>query len=853
MNPKPRILLLADQRGWAYDRAAQGLSQALSSAFDFTIRYVADQPNLDDEDFDLLHVFYWGETWHRDQVTDPGRVVKEISSHRFQQSSHGSLTPREMADTWLMDAAVWGCTSRRLQGLFAGLGETHWIPNGFDPRTFHPEGRCESESLRIGWAGNAADACKGLQDILLPAAGTDFELLIADGSLDPSDMGAFYRSLDLLCVASTAEGEPLTLVEAMACGCTPLAVDVGIVPELLASGDAGWILPRDPAAFRAAFQWCERNAGQVAKCGARNAQNMARTRTWEHVAGHWHRFWVAALERRQTQGSLALSRPAHETENHERNLGEDLGTWPDRARIASRLLEELPLVHGATVLDLGCGTQPLRPALRKDLVYLPVDRLQRSSDTLVWDLDDGLPPGRSECALVLGVLEYLQDTHAFLDDLARRTSHVILSCNDGSNVDKRNRQHWQLEWSLDQLEQECLSRGFSLRQRVELSPSERVYLWDTPDAGGYPVPRVEGVRAAAQSTATEPAIRRLALFSASVHGDNSGDALIEDAIRRLLPDYETELLPLHYSPSEEEIERANSCDLGVLCGTNLYQDRFACGLTDRVLDRLDLPLLPLGVGGSAPLGQAIRMQSADTRRVRRIHERAHLASVRDPRTLEFLEGLGIDNVKLTACPVLFHALDEPCFEGTPTGPLHVSVRSRLLHIEESYGDRQLSTLLRLADRYHPRLILQSPYDFALAHGLARRFDLELRFDPSFQVGPLVSAARESAATLGFRLHYGMLSLSYGKPARFLGTDTRTESFCQMMGLPHEDLRHYDESRCVETALDALEDPEAFCMRWRELALSMIDVLETNGLSTTLQVTDQRRGPARGRIAQEVAV
>jgi 2-polyprenyl-3-methyl-5-hydroxy-6-metoxy-1,4-benzoquinol methylase len=140
-----------------------------------------------------------------------------------------------------------------------------------------------------------------LQDILEPAAGEDFELLIAGGDLDTKAMARFYRSIDVLCIASTAEGEPLTLIEGMAAGVFPVAVDVGIVPELVRHRENGLIIERKPSAFRAAFQWCRLNPDKVRSAGASNARSMASIRGWDNVAPHWREVLRAAWETLSTK------------------------------------------------------------------------------------------------------------------------------------------------------------------------------------------------------------------------------------------------------------------------------------------------------------------------------------------------------------------------------------------------------------------------------------------------------------------------------------------------------------------------------------------------------------------------
>lgn len=284
---KPRVLMLVDRPDWAYDTGAQAISKRLADEFEFRIEYVRENPNLNSWKFDLIYVFFWGETYHQSFVTDPQRVIKEISSHRWaNEDQYGKLMPQQAAEKYLSDAGTLTATSKRLQALFAPFRDVWHTPNGFEPGPFRLNEQRQG-AIRIGWAGNENDSCKGLHDILRPAAGNDFELCVAGGTLSSREMAEFYNSVDVLCVASTAEGEPLTLIEGMACGCFPVVVDVGIVPELVTHRRNGLVVNRNPAAFRAAFQWCAYNASHVRQVGCANAETLHRERTWNHVSNHW--------------------------------------------------------------------------------------------------------------------------------------------------------------------------------------------------------------------------------------------------------------------------------------------------------------------------------------------------------------------------------------------------------------------------------------------------------------------------------------------------------------------------------------------------------------------------------------
>ena len=54
-----------------------------------------------------------------------------------------------------------------------------------------------------------------------------------------------YPALDVFALASESEGLPLSLLEAMASGCVPVATCVGGVPEVLSDPAIGWLVPTD--------------------------------------------------------------------------------------------------------------------------------------------------------------------------------------------------------------------------------------------------------------------------------------------------------------------------------------------------------------------------------------------------------------------------------------------------------------------------------------------------------------------------------------------------------------------------------------------------------------------------------
>ena len=291
---KPRILLLADYPNWAYGISARQLQKDLANSFSIEIAYREERPNLSRYDFDLIHIFWWGDTYHLQYVNDPSRIVKEISSHRWQETGeYGPLSPKEFCAKYLEDAGTITATSNRLKELIAPVRPCYLTPNGFSP-LFVPA-RTNKGGLEIGWAGNVNDPCKGVHDILQPAAKDICSLQLASGNLSAMEMADFYARLDVICIASTYEGEPLPLLEGMAVGCFPIATDVGIVPELVRNGENGLIVKRTPQAFREAFLWCMAHKDHVREAGRHNSEYVYKTRTWDKTKGAWRRVWNEAL------------------------------------------------------------------------------------------------------------------------------------------------------------------------------------------------------------------------------------------------------------------------------------------------------------------------------------------------------------------------------------------------------------------------------------------------------------------------------------------------------------------------------------------------------------------------------
>jgi glycosyltransferase involved in cell wall biosynthesis len=244
---------------------------------------------------------------------------------RGSEQLHGQHWLRRKWMGWAFRRAVRVITvSDRLQKFAVSLGalpsRTVTIPNGVNTEVFHPQdrGACRAEYqlgrdervivsvghlIELKGHHRIIRAMPGLLNagmnaILLIAGGRgragDYESVLRRevatyglesrvrflGHLEPAALARAVSAADILCLASSREGWPNVLHEALACGTPVVAADVGAVPEMIPSEAYGVIVPPDDvAALEAGLKQA------LAKSWDRQAiARWGQARSWHQVA-----------------------------------------------------------------------------------------------------------------------------------------------------------------------------------------------------------------------------------------------------------------------------------------------------------------------------------------------------------------------------------------------------------------------------------------------------------------------------------------------------------------------------------------------------------------------------------------
>jgi teichuronic acid biosynthesis glycosyltransferase TuaC len=220
------------------------------------------------------------------------------------------------------------------------------IPNGIDPGIFYPRDRAASrrkygiaDGQRIILSVGALIERKGHHRVMralheLRAEQVRACLLIAGsagpeglyeeplrklvgelglqdqvrflGQVAPETLPELMSAADVLCLATTREGWPNVVHEALACGTPVVATDVGGIPDMIPSEEHGIVVPvNQPAALRDALRKALAKSWDHAAISAR-----ARARSWDQVAAEvfeqMHQVLAEQAQRQETRKRTSL-------------------------------------------------------------------------------------------------------------------------------------------------------------------------------------------------------------------------------------------------------------------------------------------------------------------------------------------------------------------------------------------------------------------------------------------------------------------------------------------------------------------------------------------------------------------
>ncbi len=266
----------------------------------------------------------------------------DVANGLREVRSIGGRIKRIVWYPWHMQHVV----ARRLDALISGSrasaqlierlwrlppGLMHTIYDGVDLDAFHPGATEETEPGTLLFVGNSEDYNKGVVYLLramaqLPAgasahlyivggpsgtlrvAPAEIERLgIGDrvtivGRVAERELAAWYRRAQVLVSPSLYEGFGLPVAEAMASGTAVIASDAGALPELVADGETGRIVPAgDPAALAEAIAALLTSPERCRDMGAAAHRRVLEFFTWNQTGASTEALYHEVLAARRAR------------------------------------------------------------------------------------------------------------------------------------------------------------------------------------------------------------------------------------------------------------------------------------------------------------------------------------------------------------------------------------------------------------------------------------------------------------------------------------------------------------------------------------------------------------------------
>lgn len=294
---RPRVLLIADVRGWAFDSNLTDLIRALGEEFEFDRFYTEDWWKGARPDWGQWDVIY--ECYH----ANPAMGIpldRALGALRSQWFDGRTREPPTAANIAMVNQyrAFHVAALRNYNELRAYCPRAVYLTNPVDMQRF-PHATHARQTIVASWNGNALHrtpdgvSVKHFYDVIVPATQAAGVPLVAAEYGTPEgpwrrrtfeEMPDFYRQANVALCASEYEAASASVMEAMASGLAVLATDVGNHRELMESqiqhlGDSGIVLLDGTVdAFTRALR--ELPPGRVAEMGALNRAEIAARWSW---------------------------------------------------------------------------------------------------------------------------------------------------------------------------------------------------------------------------------------------------------------------------------------------------------------------------------------------------------------------------------------------------------------------------------------------------------------------------------------------------------------------------------------------------------------------------------------------
>jgi hypothetical protein len=342
-------------------------------------------------------------------------------------------------------------------------------------------------------------------------------------------------------------------------------------------------------------------------------------------------------------------------------------------------------------------------------------------------------------------------------------------------------------------------------------------------------------------------------------GNNTGNLLIGHALKRQL---KIDSLGIGLSADPKYVEE--NFDYIIIGAANFLYKGFDLSYYANFLERIHLPCVIIGLGAQSPSYEnKVEIPEGTKRMMKIISERSKTLGVRGYFTASVLEEMGITNIKVIGCPSMYWTckptmvVSRQPFEATQRIAVNGSADTVVHMVDVKAGQRVESLLANLAFTNNYSYILQNEvalmaivfgdvveYEEGLIFSLKKRYGLSdlcdedfIRFVKThmlafFDIEEWMNYIRSFDFVLGTRFHGCLIALLNGIPSVIFVIDARTLEMCELLNIPHVDIRNI-ETINLKLLYESI-DLDALQNTYSSRYLNYIDFLEENRIEHCLE-------------------
>ena len=313
---KPRILVVADTRTWAWARKAAAYVRWLPQ-YQIDVAYTTERVP-DPRAYDLIHLFEVSQLGLLSGIPKSLRrfkVVAGLTAHVWRTWGESRMR------AWAGECdGMHGNSKLMVDELTPFHPRVFYTPNGVEPDVFI---RSKPRPTVPTFAHVGKPNPRKGGAVLLEAArrvGVELRMLQRTSKLaiSQAEMVAFYQDVSVQVTASNMDGTPNPMLESASCSNMLISTPIGNMPEFIVPGVNGILtgpLPgresgRSPVSeeMRAvdqlieelefAFRFCLEHPDRVAAMGEAARETVLSGWTWERQVGHVDWMWTQCLDPR---------------------------------------------------------------------------------------------------------------------------------------------------------------------------------------------------------------------------------------------------------------------------------------------------------------------------------------------------------------------------------------------------------------------------------------------------------------------------------------------------------------------------------------------------------------------------